>query len=36
MISMGRRILIKEAQRGCAEFEAYRNLMKIPGIEITI
>ena len=27
------RFLIKEAQRGCSELEAYRNLMEILGIE---
>lgn len=27
------RFLIKEAQRGSSEFEAYRNLMDILGIE---
>ena len=27
------RFLIKEAQRGCSELEAYRNLMEIIGIE---
>ena len=27
------RFLIKEAQRGCTETEAYRNLMEILGIE---
>lgn len=27
------RFLIKEAQRGSTEFEAYRNLMEILGIE---
>lgn len=30
------RFLIKEAQRGSAELEAYRNLMEILGIEFPI